>query len=207
MGSINSDMFDFTYNGEEICITWQLLKHEINESKYSYSERIQFTYKDVEVIEFYDKDESKWWEVTQLMCNIIDKLGKEKFEIFKKYYEKYTLINERHIVVNNNVYKPYINDTCRSGDLIYYIIRISMKDGKELDGRTNIDQTYMNPYNKGEYNKDQLINTLKYRVREYYKNKKILPKDEFLLKEKTAEYKELIKWFEENKILSYLTKS
>lgn len=208
MGCVNSDRFDdYIHNGEKIYVIWQLFKHEINDYKYSYSERIQFTYKDIEVIEFYDRDESTWFEVTQLMCNIIDKLGKEKFKIFKKHYDKYTSINERYIVVNNNVYKPYINDTCRSGDLIYYIIRISMEDGGELDGRTNIDQTCMNPYSKEEYNKDQLINRLKYRVKEYYKNKKVLPKDDFLLKKETSEYKEAIKWLEDNGVLSYLTKA
>ncbi|MBW9157807.1 hypothetical protein G9F71_013615 [Clostridium sp. FP2] len=207
MGQVNSDLYDdYSHNGEKIYVDWKLYAHKMNDYKTTYSERIQFTYKNIDVIEFYNREDTKWYNITKLMCNMIDKLGEEKFHQYKKYYDDYKTLEEDYIIVNNNVYKPYIDNSVNSGDLIYYRITIQMEDGKMLDGRTNFNQQGMNPFDKEEYNKDEQLNRLKDRVKEYFKEKQVTPKEQFLLKQKTEECKKIIKWFDENEILDYIIK-
>lgn len=204
MTVVNYDTYDYTHNGEKIVIDWWLDRYEVNEFKNEYTERIQFEYKDVPVVHLYTQGKSHWWNVTDFMCNIIDKIGKEKFNKFKEYYKECELLNEEYIILNNNIYKPYINDTLRSGQLIHYIVEVEMEDGKRLDGRTNIDQRGMNRFDREEHNKDELINTLRYRVKEYLKNENKLPKKEYLLEEETQKYNKILQWLDKNRIKDYV---
>lgn len=198
MGTVNSDIYSVKHNNQEIQVVWQLQKYEINSYKYSYTERVQFTYKDVEVTSFIRKERIRCDNYVRLMCTMIDKLGKEKYSKYKSYYDEIDRLSEEYIIVDDKIYKPYINDSIRSGELVNYIIFIKMADGKTLDGKTNFNQNGMNPFHKEEANKDQLINRLRNRVQEYYEQNNVLPDEQYLLIEKTKKLKDMLDWLDKN---------
>lgn len=206
MSTVNSDIYDdFRHNGEQIIINWQLQKYDgYIEGTYDYTERIQFEYSGVSVISFYEKKKNDRFKRAEFLCNIIDRIGKEKYKIFKGYFEEYVSLKENFIVVDNKVYEPYINDKSRNYDLIRYIINIKMEDGKTLDGELESDKCETDLRYKSVCNKDKLIECLIYRVVEYYKTKNILPEEKYIINERTNKYNEAIQWFKENNILDLI---
>ncbi|QCH28013.1 hypothetical protein [Clostridium tyrobutyricum] len=200
MTTVNSDIYAYNHNGQNIKVHWSRDTYDEKE----YTDRIEFNYKDVDVSECYnDKKNVYWYDLTGFMCNIIDKIGKDKFDKFKNYYNECEILDNEYIILDNKIYKPYIN-TFPYGRFTYYIIEMKMKDGRLLDGKSNIDIRCTSPYYIEECNKDKLISMLKYRVKQYYKEKKIPPEGEYLLKEETEKYNKILQWFEENKIKSYV---
>ena len=75
---------------------------------------------------------------------------------------------------------------------------MTMSDNKILDGRLNIDENGTNPFLKQEANKDELIDTLRYRVINYFKDNKILPNERHLQKKLTLKLNEMLKWLDNN---------
>lgn len=169
-----SDTFDLPY-GETI------IKIERWISKYG--QRIVFNYKGGLVDEYKkDADTNYYINVVNLMCFVIDKIGKDEYNNhFKDYYHEYTSLNDKYIILNNNVYKPYKNE---------YMTQIQMKDEKIFLGESKENNV--------------LINTLKSKVKQYYIQNNVLPKEEYLCKKKTKRYKQILEWFNENKILDYV---
>lgn len=201
MSTVNSDIYTTNHKGQEIYVNWQLQKYEVNQHKSSYTERVGFDYNNIEVIGFIKKERILWYNYVELMCNMIDKLGKEKFNTFKSYYDEIDSLSERYIIIDDKVYKPYINDSIRSGDLIFYMIYLKMSDNKTFDGKTRFNEDGMNPYHKEQANKDELIKNIRYDTQNYYKKYSILPNEkEHLLPKKTEHLKNMIKWLDENNI-------
>ncbi|HBN28376.1 hypothetical protein [Clostridium tyrobutyricum] len=190
------------HKGEKLFVNRQLQKNEVNEYKNTYIERIEFEYKGIEIYDFIRRERIKWYNLVELFCNAVDKLGEEKFGIFKSYFDEIYSLSEDYIIVDDKVYKPFnLNDDnidIRSGELILYHITMTMSDNKILDGRLNIDENGTNPFLKQEANKDELIDTLRYRVINYFKDNKILPNERHLQKKLTLKLNEMLKWLDNN---------
>lgn len=94
-----NDELDYCHNGEKI-----LVKRWIDSK--GYGQRIQFNYKGL-FIDEYKKDANMnyYMDITDFMCDIIDIIGKEKFNKFYDYYDKYKSLNKRYIILDNKVYK------------------------------------------------------------------------------------------------------
>ncbi|KUO75706.1 MAG: hypothetical protein APF81_17675 [Desulfosporosinus sp. BRH_c37] len=166
--------------------------------KDNYSDKFEFDYMDIQVIMFYDEEDS-WYTLAQIICRLIDKYGKIGFEEFNKIYHEKKSIEKKYIVVDNKVYKPYINNSIRSGEMINYIINIQMSDDTRLDGIISGD--IRSPYYNNVHNKDLLMETLRSRVKNYYQNKNVLPSNEYYQEDITDKYQKIIDWYKENKIL------
>lgn len=196
MSTVNSGFYDHLYKGETIQVHWQLQKYGNN----SYTERIEFEYKDVRVYCFYDGDEKEWYNIVNFHCSVINKIGSNKYSEFKKIYDEFETLIENNITLEEKVYSYIYNKMPLGSNLNYHIMRISMKDGKIIDGSPSYNQNGIRIENKEEYNRDKTYKNLRNRVEGYYKAKSILPSEEFINQELTNKYEKALKYFRDNGI-------
>lgn len=177
-----SDTFDLHY-GETI------IKIERWISKYG--QRIVFNYKGGLVDEYKkDADINYYINVVNLMCFVIDKIGKDEYNNhFKDYYHEYISLNDKYIILNDNVYEPYEDKHNIPGECIMTI----QLEGEKPDSSESFN-----------IKKTRLIDDLKFKVENHYNKCNSLPKEEYLLKKATERYNKILQWFKDNKIWDYI---
>jgi hypothetical protein len=184
--NINRNQVEFHHNGKVIAARLDIYSRKGIENGYV----INFTYKEINVSVSYDDDITTYWNIAARECEIIDKVGEQKYKQYSKYKSEIRSIEKNYIIAGDNVYSYYLNDGIRSGDNIYYIMGIKMADGTSLDGASPSKFFY----EQDRKNKKRTFENLQNKVKQY----DVLPSEECKLEDKTKDYREMKDWIEKN---------
>lgn len=187
---IYRDQVEFSYKDQIYPARIDRYYHDGNEKDYV----INFTYKGVNVSHSYDGKLTNYYSIAQNICKMIDEIGQEKYEIYSNYIDEIESMEIDHVLIGENVYNYFKDDSHRSGDLIYYIMGITMQDGTHLDGSS--PSKYF--YEEEKKSKNKSFENLKQKVKDYYHNENILPEEKWINKELTKKYQEMVTWIREN---------
>ena len=60
MRRYHNEIYEHNHNGETIDVNWRLTTDDEDKYQNTHSPIIRFSYKDIEVVESYEKDENDW---------------------------------------------------------------------------------------------------------------------------------------------------
>lgn len=182
---------DFEYQGTTIPI----MVHHETESGSNPLYRIEFEYKNCRVFDwYYHEDKVEAYGLARIYCHVIDKYGSGAVERLRSCKEKLSHIKGQYIVIDNKVFK-YDHRTIDNEPKIHMMF-IKMSDGTMLNGDSIMNH---DPYikNKDWYSRKETLDNLRTEAENYFKFNNVLPTDSYFLEEKTKEYSELLKDYQE----------
>lgn len=187
--NIVRDNVEFDYNGKIIPARVDTyFRNQLEKGRVLY-----FTYQGINVRENFNEDETNYYHLGKEVCANIDKLGTEDFKIYSKYKEEIRKIKRDWIVVDQSVFNYYMNDSVRSGTVVYYIMSIKMMDGVSIDG--SAPSAFF--YESDKKSKSRTLIHLQNKVKKHFQYGGVLPEEEYLNKELTEKYQEMTKWIKE----------
>ncbi|KXH82069.1 hypothetical protein [Sporosarcina sp. HYO08] len=175
----------YTHNGEIINVR----THVYTDKSYT-----SFTYNGQEVSESFDNySGSSWYTIAKRNCMLIDKLGND-YKTYAEYRNEVKKIEDKYIIVDNNVY-GYFHDDSANGSRkpVYHIFSIEMEDEEVISESTNLNNDLFKHFNKKD-----IFSKFKSRVRTYYKNNEVLPSVKRLERDETDKYRKMKEWLVEN---------
>ena len=202
--NISSDVYELKYKGQLINVLWNRQDYNLSDEydDDDLVDRIEFDYKDVEVIEFFKSKNCEWYNVAIKVCNIIDKLGEEGYNQYQQYRDFMEEVQRKYVVSGDTIYKPKYHKIEADSEHILHIMNIKMTDGKIIDGSSNswYDEQKLDYSKKDITHFDRTLNNLQNNLLTYIKETNVKTNDEYIENDKTLKYREILKWCKDNNV-------